>query len=157
MYTPKGKNKNLSKEQLLAKLMKYCAYQERSLKEVEQKLSDLDCAEDLKAPIIDYLIEERFVDEERFAKYYVLGKFKYNQWGRIKIKMGLRQKGISEQLIEAYLPEIKPEEYAKTIQKLIEKKKGSTNEADPYKLKAKILNFVVGKGFEFEEVNALLD
>ncbi len=157
MYTSKGKNKNLSKEQLLAKLMKYCAYQERSIKEVEQKLLDLECAEELTEPIVDFLIEERFVDEERFAKYYTLGKFKYNHWGRIKIKIGLRQKGISEQLIEKYLPEIKPEDYSKTILKLIEKKKGSTNEEDPYKLKAKILNYVVGKGFEFDEVASLLE
>lgn len=156
MYTPKGKNKNLSKEQLLARLMKYCAYQERSIKEVEQKLSELECAEELKGAVIDYLIEERFIDEERFAKYYTLGKFRYNQWGRIKISMGLRQKGISEQLIEKYLPEINPDEYTATILKLIEKKKGSTNEEDPYKLKAKILNYVVGKGFEFDEVNSLL-
>ena len=157
MYYSKGKNKNLTKEQLLARIMKYCAYQERCVQEVEKKLNDLGCEESLQEELIEYLKEEKFLDEERFVKFYTSGKFRYNQWGKIKIRLGLRAKGIEEELIEKYIGQINPEEYTSVVKKLIQKKKGSLSEEDPFKAKAKVLNYVLGKGFEYEDVKSYLD
>src|ERR687886_2511625 len=95
--------KFLTKEQALQKLKQYCAYQERSHYEVVQKLWDLGVRKAEHDEIVSALIEEDYLNEERFAIQYAGGKFRMLQWGRVKIKQALKQKGVSEYCIKKAL------------------------------------------------------
>ena len=140
--------KRITQKQALIKLQRYCAYQERCHAEVTEKLSSLGIWGDWANEIIVDLIEERFLNEERYACSLVRGKFKYKQWGRNKIIQRLKQKKISPYLIKHSLKELNEEDYIKTIQKLIEKKDKRLRDEDVYKRKQKIVNYLLQKGYE---------
>lgn len=106
----------------LEKLRRYCAYQERAQGEVRQKAYELGLRENEIEQVLTQLIIEDFVNDERFARAYARGKFRIKQWGRIKIKLGLKSKNISDPCIRRGLSEIDEEEYLKVMGELIEKK-----------------------------------
>ena len=95
--------KPLSADQVLDKMAKYCAYQERCVKDVVEKLKTFDLSEKDKKEILNYLIDNRFVNDERFAKSFVRGKINQSGWGLNKIRFHLIQKGIDKALIDEAL------------------------------------------------------
>lgn len=112
-----------SLENLYAKISRYCAYQERSSGEVRQKLRLLGADSQTSQKLLQRLADDNFINEERFARAYVRGKFRINGWGRLKIKNGLRTKGVDENLIRAALSkEINPNEYNQLLQKIVSEK-----------------------------------
>lgn len=112
-----------SLENLYAKISRYCAYQERSSGEVRQKLRLLGADSQTSQKLLQRLADDNFINEERFARAYVRGKFRINGWGRLKIKNGLRAKGIDENLIRTALSEeINPNEYNNLLQKIVSEK-----------------------------------
>jgi regulatory protein len=113
--------KYLTKEQAIQKLKQYCAYQERSHSEVEQKLWDLGVHRSEHDEILSVLIEENYLNEERFAKAFVGGKFRMKDWGRKKIYYALKEKKVSEYNIKKAMKEIDEEDYQKTVGELAEK------------------------------------
>ncbi|MET3981507.1 regulatory protein [Mucilaginibacter sp. UYP25] len=126
----------------------YCAYQERSQQEVRNKLYDLGLWTDAVENIITRLIEENYLNEERFAKAYTKGKFNQKGWGRIKIKQGLKQKHVSPVLIKKALLQIDASDYMDTLTRLIEKKVATLTEKDPYKRRYKLQQYALSRGFE---------
>lgn len=98
--------------------------------------------------IISYLIEEGFLKEERFAIAYAGGKFRVKKWGKIKIKLALKNKKISEPLIKKALGEISDSDYRKMLLKVISAKEKLVTEKDPYKRKYKIASYAISRGFE---------
>ena len=112
-----------SLENLYAKISRYCAYQERSSGEVRQKLRLLGADSQTAQRLLERLADDNFINEERFARAYVRGKFRINGWGRLKIKNGLRAKGVDENLIRTALAEeINPNEYNNLLQKIVSEK-----------------------------------
>lgn len=110
-------------DSLYKKLMRYCAYQERAESEVRTKLRTLGAAPDMGERVLKQLREENFVNEERFARAYVRGKFRMNGWGRIKIRNGLRAKGVDENLISrAVSEEIDERVYREAMRKVVAEK-----------------------------------
>ncbi len=98
---------------------------------------------------MSHLIEENYLNEERFAQLFAGGKFRMNHWGRVKIRHELKQKQISEYCIKKGLKEIKEDNYTKTLQKLAAAKwKGLTGEKNMHQKKGKTINFLLQKGFE---------
>lgn len=133
------------------KLAKYCAYQDRCHWEVENKLNEFYLIPEARDEIITYLIQNNFLNEERFAKSFVRGKFNQKNWGRIKIKSELKKKRIPPNLIQIALEEIDEETYFSTLEELYQKKKDSLkSERESFKKKAKIINYLLQKGFERE-------
>lgn len=128
----------------LKKLQHYCAYQDRCHYEVEMKLKELDVTEDVAGEVILSLIQDGFLNEERFTRSYARGKFKNQQWGKIKIISGLMAKRISEPLIKEALTEIDEEEYSKVLEDLLMKIYHQKN--DLYKA----ISSLAAKGFETE-------
>ena len=126
----------------------YCAYQERSQQEVRDKLYSWGIYPNEVENVISELVLTNFINEERFALAYVSGKFKMNRWGRIKIKQGLKMKGISERMIKEALDSIDMEEYLAQLTLLLEKKAAVLAEKDGYKRKTKLASFALGRGFE---------
>ena len=116
-----------SLENLYAKISRYCAYQERSSGEVRQKLRLLGADSQTVQKLLQRLADDNFINEERFARAYVRGKFRINGWGRLKIKNGLRAKGVDENLIRTALAEeINEKEYAALLQRTVTEKGPTT-------------------------------
>ena len=148
----------LTSEQALIKIQKYCAYQERCHKEVTDKLYGFGLWKDQVENIIIKLLEENFLNEERFAEAYVSGKFRIKHWGKIKIKLKLKEKRVSDYCIKKGLSQIEDEEYASTIKRLIEKKEVDYSKRyKDYELKAKLINYLLQKGFEYDEIKSVIE
>ena len=116
-----------SLENLYAKISRYCAYQERSSGEVRQKLRLLGADSQTAQKLLQRLADDNFINEERFARAYVRGKFRINGWGRLKIKNGLRANGVDENLLRTALAEeINEKEYAALLQRTVTEKGPTT-------------------------------
>ena len=132
-------------------MARYCSYQERTVNQVQEKLAGKNIDATDSERIIEKLKQEGFINEERFAVSYMLGKFRQNKWGRNKIRYALRNKGIEDRLIENAAGMIDEDEYDTLLRKIILKKAGEIK-SEPYVKKNKIANFLIGKGFEPELV-----
>jgi regulatory protein len=144
---PKPKKK-LTPSQALIKAQLSCAYQERCQQEMRDKLYEWGLYSDAVENIIVDLINNNFLNEERFAKTYAGGKFRIKKWGRIKIKIELKKRNISEYCINKAMQEIPDKEYITTIKQLIAKK---SKEIKGVKLQVrnyKVAQHVIYKGFE---------
>ncbi|GAB4395299.1 MAG: regulatory protein RecX [Microscillaceae bacterium] len=131
-----------------AKAARYCAYQERSQQEVRARLQEYGWQGQEAEALIARLIEDNFINEERFARTYAGGKFRLKQWGRRKIEQGLRSKGLSEYCVQAGLSEIAREEYQEALKSLLEKKNTQLAEEPPLLRKQKLLRYALAKGYE---------
>ena len=129
-------------------LENYCAYQERCHKEVEQKLYDLNMIPEAKEKIIIHLLQHNFLNEERFAKAFVRGKFSIKNWGKQRILNELKFRNISIYNINTALKEIDDEDYLKTLQKIAKKKLPLIKESNAFKKSSKLVNYLISKGFE---------
>jgi len=147
MDSPK-KIKITDEKVALAKAEHFCAYQERAQQEVRDKLYEWGLWPDAVENIIVKLIGDNFLNEERFAKAYVRGKFKQKGWGRIKIKQGLKIKKIPENLLKKALLIIDGDEYLETLTKVLSKKAAMLTEKTPYKRRYKLQQYALSRGFE---------
>lgn len=142
------------------KLENYCAYQERCHKEVQQKLKDMHMIPQAIDVVIAHLLEHNFLNEERFAKTFVMGKFKIKKWGRRRLALELKQKDISKYNINLALNTIGDEEYIDTFNALAEKKAQSIRESNILKKKKKLADYLLYHGWEphlvYEKVNELV-
>lgn len=148
--------KYLTKEQALQKLKHYCAYQERCHSEVKEKLYQLGVWKKEHDEIIASLIEENYLNEERFAVAYAGGHFRIKQWGRIKIKYELKQKQVSEYSIKKALKQIEDEEYGKVLEKLAREKYAALKNEQYLVRRKKTADYLITKGYEVDLVNTIL-
>ena len=146
----------LDKKQALAKAESFCVYQERSQKEVRYKLVEWGMRGDELEEIITDLIINNFLNEERFAKSYASGKFNIKHWGRVKIKQGLKLKGVPDKILQKAIYSIDEDDYLQTIEKLAIKKAESLGENDPFKRKNKLMSYLQAKGFETDLILLVL-
>src|SRR5215207_9473846 len=149
--------KFLTKEEALQKLRQYCAYQERSHYEVQQKLYELGIRKTEHDEIIATLIEEDYLNEERFAIQFVGGKFRMKDWGRKKIYYALKEKKVSEYVIKTAMKEIDEKVYKETLYELAEKKYMSLKSEQYLMRKKKTMDYLFQKGYEAELVTAAVN
>jgi regulatory protein len=146
--------KQLSREEALQKLRHYCGYQERCHRDVTEKLYSLGVRKADHGEVIASLITGGYLNEERFAIAFAGGKFRVNEWGRVKIVHGLRQKQVSDYCIKKALKEIDEDDYSALLQKLAEQKYASLK-ADQYPVrKKKTMDYLLQRGFESNLVEA---
>jgi regulatory protein len=145
---PKAPAKPLSPDQVLDKMAKYCAYQERCLKDVRDKLKTLDIPEEEKKKILDYLLENRLVNDERFAKSFVRGKVNQSGWGMNKIRFHLMQKGIDKELIDEALRQTDEEVYRQRLIDILKTKSKTIKADSDFEKKRKLAAYAMQKGFE---------
>jgi regulatory protein len=148
--------KYLTKEQAIQKLRHYCGYQERSHSEAVGKLWELGVRKQEHDEIISSLIEDDYLNEERFAKQFVGGKFRMKDWGRKKIYYALKEKKVSEYAIKIAMKEIDEEDYKKVLYELAEKKYESLKGEQFMVRKKKTMDYLLQKGYESELVSGVL-
>ncbi|HDQ16444.1 MAG TPA: RecX family transcriptional regulator [Bacteroidetes bacterium] len=138
--------------QALAKAQKTCAYQERCQSEMLQKIISWGMSEEESLEVIADLISEGFINEERYAKAFVAGKFKIKHWGRNKIIAELKKKKISSPCIQSGLKEIDEEQYRKVLKKLILKKSEEVKGKNAIEKKHKTIRYLLGRGYEYDSI-----
>ncbi|MDO6595683.1 regulatory protein RecX [Oceanihabitans sp. 2_MG-2023] len=152
--------KTYSLDEAQKKLEFYCAYQERCHKEVVNKLTTMRMIPDAIDVIVVHLIQNNFLNEERFAKAFVLGKFRIKKWGKNRLQLELKRKDISKTIIGIALQEIEEADYLETFHALAEKKLETIRESNSYKKKKKLADYLLYRGWEsalvYDKVNALI-
>ncbi|VEH22191.1 recombination regulator RecX [Chryseobacterium nakagawai] len=149
--------KSFTFDEIKQKLVGYCVYQDRCHAEVEQKMREFLLIEEAKEEIILYLMKENYLNEERFTRSYIRGKFYIKHWGRNKIRMNLKQKQISEKLISMCFDEIYEDDYTKTIARIYEDYSSKQKGLQEYQKKAKTIKYLMSRGFEYEKINDIFD
>lgn len=146
------RTKQLSKEQALQKLRHYCSYQERCHAEVKEKLYSFGLFKQVEEECLSQLIEEDYLNEERFAIQFAGGKFRIKHWGRQKIKHELKLKRVSEYCIDKALQELNDEQYTHTLNRLASKKWSSIKGQGitQFEKSQKTTLFLMQRGYEPE-------
>jgi len=141
-------------------LENYCAYQERCHKEVKAKLKDMRMIPEAIDKITVTLIQDNYLNEERFAKAFVRGKFRIKKWGKNRIIRELKYREISKYAIDIALKEIDDLEYAMVLDQLVKKRVGQVKETNIYKKKKKVADYLLYRGWEsnliYEKLNTYI-
>ncbi|WP_397444899.1 regulatory protein RecX [Polaribacter sp. R77954] len=139
-------------DEIKRKLEQYCVYQDRCHKEVEQKMREFNLITEAKELILLSLMQDNFLNEERFAKSFARGKFRIKNWGKQRIVRELKFKDISAYNIKTALKEIDEKEYIKTVYRITENRNNVISESNIHKRKQKLIGFLMRKGYENELV-----
>lgn len=134
----------------LSKCMALCSKSEKCISDIRNKLEKWPLSETELQKVINALIEEKFIDEQRFAESFVRDKFRFNQWGKIKIAFYLRNKNICESTIKHALEQIDETEYYQILCTMLQQKSKSVKAGSDYEKNAKLIRFAQGRGFEYE-------
>lgn len=147
----------MTSREAFVKAASICARQEKCISEINKKLKDWGVDEIDISKTIDQLIAEKFIDEERYVRFYVKDKFVFNRWGKIKIRYQLKHKGIFGTVVDESLNEIDADEYKNTLVQLLINKKKLIRHDDDYKIKNSLLRFASSRGFEPDIIYSALD
>jgi regulatory protein len=145
----------MDKFSALKKMLHYCDYQDRCKKEILTKLNTFELDDSDKDFIVEFLQNEGFINDERYCRSYVKSKLNLKKWGVNKIKLSLITKGIDRDIIDEVFSEIDKDSYKEELINLLKNKK--INEPDPYKRKAKLIRYAIGKGYSISEVMEVIE
>ena len=148
---------NLNNSTLLNKAATYASRCEHCESEVREKLLTWGGTSEEADEIIAYLIEERYIDNQRYANSYSKDKFRFNHWGKYKIGMMLRSKNIDSDIIEEALNQIDEEEYIEKLQQILKEKLRSIKYSSEYEKKGKLFKFAQSRGFESSAISKVID
>ncbi len=148
----------LSREQNIAydKAAVLCSRSEKCASEILEKLKLWGLNEDDSLAVISELKNEKYIDDERFARAYVKDKFRFNHWGKQKIEYMLRAKKINQDILALAFEEIEDEGYADELLKLLQDKAKTIKVKDQYDKRNKLMRFAMGRGFESGKIYAAL-
>ncbi|QKG53620.1 regulatory protein RecX [Hymenobacter sp. BRD67] len=153
---PDKASKTYTPGEALPKIAAYCAYQERTQKEVADKLKSYGLDEDEAGEIIIRLGREKLLDEERYAQAYARGKHRTNGWGRRRIRLEMKAKGLSDYCIKSGLKELDGDEYFDKLKQLLGQRDAREKEAHPLKRKMKLMAYLTQKGYESDLIQEAL-
>lgn len=144
-------------EKALNKIAGLCSKKEYCTKEVREKLAGWELDKEAIDKTIAFLIQHKFIDDERYARIYAEDKFRFNHWGKQKINMMLQQKGIPSAIISEALATIDSHHYDKGCMEILQQKQRSISEPDLYKLRIKLTRFALSRGFDYDTINKCLE
>lgn len=148
--------KNLGPEQALQKIRQYCAYQERSHADTKDKLYGMGLYKTDVEKILSTLIEENYLNEERYAQQFVGGHFRQKKWGRVKIEAALKQKRVSTYNIRKGMKEIEETAYLDCLAKLAQGKWVLLKKEQYLNRVAKTTSFLLQRGFELNLIQSAI-
>ena len=134
-----------------------CAQSEHCQWEMLEKMRRWELPEDAQARVMQRLISERYIDDERYARAFVKDKVRYNKWGRRKVEQALWQKRVDENIRKQVLDEVDDDEYLSVLRPLLKQKRKSTKAQSDYELNQKLMRFALGRGFTFDIIRQCLD
>lgn len=133
-----------------------CSRSEKCTSEIQEKLRLFGLSAEESEPVMKKLADEKYIDDERFARAFVKDKFRFNHWGKQKIEYMLRAKKISQEILELAFEEIEDEGYAEELLKLLTDKAKTVKGKDQYDKRNKLMRFAMGRGFESGKIYAAL-
>ncbi len=142
----------MTADEILYKMAAKCSTSEQCMSDIEAKLSRYDLTEEEHTRILRHLVEEKYIDDRRYAEAFVRDKYRFNKWGRIKIAQGLRMKGIDSETISTAMKAIDEAEYLDILRDLIKAKRKSTRGKNDYEINGKLVRFATGRGFEYAAI-----
>ena len=151
------KKKPITEQEALQKLSALCARAEHSSGEMLEKMRRWQLSEDARERVLDRLIDEKFVDDERFARLFVREKIRFDRWGRRKIEQALYQKGVASDISRCVLDEVDDETYVAELKKLIAAKRRSVQAESDYEMRAKLTKYALGRGFGYNVIRQCID
>ena len=151
------KKQPITEQEALLKLSALCARAEHSSGEMLEKMRRWQLSEDARERVLDRLIDEKFVDDERFARLFVREKIRFDRWGRRKIEQALYQKGVASDISHRVLDEVDDETYVAELKKLIAAKRRSVQAESDYEMRAKLTKYALGRGFDYNVIRQCID
>ena len=149
--------KDMTEQEAYLQLAALCAQAEHCQQEMRDKMRRWELDETAQNRIIDRLIKERYVDDERYARAFVKDKIRYNKWGRRKVQQALWQKRIDADIQQRVLDEIDEKEYLDVLRPLLKQKRKSIRAANDYELNQKLARFALSRGFTFDLIRQCMD
>ena len=149
--------KPLSEEQALNRLAALCSQAEYCQGDMMKKMEQWGLADDACSRIIDYLVDNRYVDDSRYCRCFVEDKIRYNGWGRRKIEQALYLKGVDSNISRRVLDEVEDEAYVAELKKLLATKRRSVKAENDYELRQKLTKYALGRGFGYEVIRRCID
>ena len=146
-----------SEKEAYLTLAALCAQAEHCQWEMLEKMRRWEVPEEAQARVMQRLVKERYVDDERYAQAFVKDKIRYNKWGRRKVDQALWQKHIDEDIRKRVLDEVDDEEYLSVLRPLLKQKRKSTKANSDYELNQKLMRFAMGRGFTFDIIRQCID
>ena len=146
-----------SEKEAYLTLAALCAQAEHCQWEMLEKMRRWEVPEEAQARVMQRLVSERYVDDERYAQAFVKDKIRYNKWGRRKVDQALWQKHIDEDIRKRVLDEVDDDEYLSVLRPLLKQKRRSTKANSDYELNQKLMRFALGRGFTFDIIRQCID
>ena len=149
--------KEVTEQGAYLQLAQLCARSEHCQHDMLEKMRRWDMSEDAQARVMQRLVSERYVDDERYARAFVHDKIRYNKWGRRKVEQALWQKRIDDDIRQQVLSEVDDEEYLSVLRPLLKQKRRSTKADSDYELNQKLMRFALSRGFTYDIIRQCLD
>ena len=149
--------KQMTEQEAYLQLAAICAQAEHCEQEMRDKMKRWELDETVQNRVIDRLVKERYIDNERYARAFVKDKIRYNKWGRRKVQQGLWMKRIDEDIQQTVLDEIDDEEYLHVLRPLLKQKSRSIKAENDYERNQKLVKFALGRGFTFDIIKQCRD
>lgn len=149
--------KPMSEEQALARLTALCASAEHCTGEMIDKMTKWEISEEAQARIMEHLVKNKYIDDERFCRAFVHDKMEYNHWGRRKIEQALYVKHVDKAIQKNVLDEIPDEDFIDILRPLIVHKRRQTRANSEYEMNMKLMRFAASRGFTIEQIRQCID
>ena len=149
--------KEMTGQQAYSKLTALCARSEHCQHEMLEKMCQWGVSEEEQAQVMQRLVSERYVDDERYARAFVNDKVRYNKWGRRKVEEALWLKHIDKEISKRVLDEVNDNEYLNVLKPLLKQKRKGIRADNDYELNQKLVRFALGRGFTFDIIRQCLD
>ena len=149
--------KEITEQEAYLQLAALCAQAEHCQQEMRDKMRRWELDETVQERVLQRLIKERYVDDERYARAFVKDKIRYNKWGRRKVQLALWQKRIDTDIQQRMLDEIDDKAYLDVLRPLLKQKRKSIKAANDYELNQKLVRFALGRGFTFDIIRQCMD
>ena len=149
--------KQKTEQEAYLQLTALCAQAEHCQWEMLEKMRRWELPEAEQARVMERLVRERFVDDERYTRAFIQDKIRYNKWGRRKVEQALWQKHIDEDIRQRLLDEVSDEEYLTVLRPLLKQKRKTTKAQNDYELNQKLMRFALGRGFTFDIIRQCID
>lgn len=156
-YISKRPKKPMSEQQALLKLTTLCTQAEHCSQEMVEKMKRWELPEEAIARNMQFLVEKKFIDDERFARFFINDKIKYNKWGRRKVEQALWMKRISKDISDPIFAEIEDGLYMEQLLPLMKSKYKTIKGKNDYERSMKLIRFALGRGYSMELIHKCID